>query len=413
MMIIAPSSLKMRSAYCHSQWAARSDRRAGFTLVELMLSMTILTVLMLVVVNVIGVVQQQWIRSSSRVTSFREARMAFDLLNRNISQATLNTYWANESELVGRDAANQDLFKFKNYVRQSELQFVCGKTAGLLTAAAGNALSYPAHGIFFQAPLGTANIEAGTGANVVNTENMTGLLCGRGYFVSWGDDSGFRPAFLNGMLTVPSRFRYRLMEYCPTAESNRIYYDATAGNDLSARRPITERPKQWFDDALVNVVKDGETASTRAFTRPVADNIIALIISPQLEASSGSVGVAPESIAPLYEYDSTLVSNPGATSSSAANPQGTRHLLPPLLKITMIALDSAAGELMAETGREELQMELASTMAGLFGNAVGYNGPSSNYRSDLEKVESYLRDNKLNYRIFTSTITMKQGRWSK
>lgn len=385
----------------------------GFTLVELMLSMTILTVLMLVVVNVIGVVQQQWLRSSSRVTSFREARMAFDVLNRNISQATLNTYWANESELVGVDAANQDVFKFKNYVRQSELQFVCGKTTGLLTAAAGDALSYPTHGIFFQAPLGTASLSTQSGAGVVNTENMTSLLCGRGYFVSWGDDTGFRPAFLNGMTTVPTRFRYRLMEYCPTAESNQIYYDPTSGADLSTRQPITARSKQWFQDALTNVVKAGETAATRGFTRPVAENIVALIISPQQEATSGSTSGTPESIAPLYEYDSTLVSNPGASSATSSNPQGTRHLLPPLLKITMIALDSAAGELMSETGNQQLQADLASTLSTLFGSAVGYNNLASNYRSDLEKVESLLREKKLNYRIFTSTIVMKQGRWNK
>lgn len=388
----------------------RSRRDHGFTLVELLLSMTILSVLMLVVVNVIGIVQQQWTRSNSRVTAFREARMAFDVLNRNLSQATLNTYWGTNDEVIGTDAAGQQRIRGVNYKRVSELQFVCGQTTGLIPAAAGQKDTYPGHGVFFQAPLGVTRMVAANGT-AVDTENMVNLLCARGYFVSWGDDAAFRPAFLNSVSTVAPRFRYRLMEYSPSAEVNAIYYDPAATTSIASRRPIELRSKQWFADVLGSVVTSNDTAASYGFTRPVAENIIALVISPQIDGSNVG-GLAPESIAPLYEYDSTLVTSPGAPTSANAPPQGTQHMLPPLLKLTMVALDSAAGAQLAERGNEVQQQRLAAVLGPLFVDAQGINNPQSTYRQNLQTIEDFLREEKLNYRVFTSTVVMKQARWS-
>lgn len=398
----------------------------AFTLVELLLSMTILSVLMVVVVNVIGVVQQQWTRANSKVTAFREARMAFDLITRNVSQATLNAYWTTIDNPLPNDAAGQARFQSTNYIRKSELQFVSGPTTGLLAGATGQPNLYPGHAVFFQAPLGVTRLVAGAGGAIVNTENMVNLLCARGYFVSWGDDQGFRPAFLPANVVSP-RFRYRLMEYSPTAESNTIYFDPTSAGDLANRPEISanSRTRMWFQNAVnpAAAIRADENAANRSFTRPVADNIIALIISPQLEVANG---VIPESIAPFYEYDSVYGpypdsgvgrparnANPGAPPPNAANPQGTQHMLPPLIKITMISLDSAAGEKLAERGNEAQQNQLAQQLAPLFTNAAGYNNPNSTYHQDLQAVENFLVSQHLNYRVFTTTVIMKQARWSR
>jgi uncharacterized protein (TIGR02599 family) len=394
-----------------ARWHGGALPARAFTLVELLLSMTILSVLMLVVVNVIGIVQQQWVRSSSRVSAFREARMAFDLMARNLGQATLNTYWANEFDTLGKDAANQDRLKARNYVRQSELQFVSGRTTGLLTGATAGASSYPGHAVFFQAPLGITRLSAAGGA-AVNTENMVNLLCPRGYFVTWGSDQAFRPPFLEAVGTVRPRFRYRLMEYSPTAESNRIYYDSQNNSNLANRLPITSpsRSRSWFQDAVTNLATAGETSGTRGATRPIAENIIALVISPQLEDYPG--GPAPESIAPLYEYDSALITNPGATASILST-QGTQHLLPPILKISMVALDNAAGERLAEGGNESQQERVAQTLGTLFTSAAQFNDSGSVYRQDLAKLEAFLTQEKLNFRVFSTTVALKQARWSR
>jgi uncharacterized protein (TIGR02599 family) len=373
----------------------------GFTLIELLVSMTFLVVLMLVVTQVVGIVQRTWVRANSRVSQFREARVAFDILSRNLSQATLNTYWENEFDPLGTDAAGQAVTKAKNYIRQSELQFICGPTNQLLTGAAGNAQNYPGHAVFFQAPLGVTRLVAANGVQA-NTENMVNLLCGRGYFVEWGNDAPYRPPFLNTLNTVPTRQRLRLMEYSPTAEMNRIYD--------SALRPITANSKTWFQDALTSVVQENETVVTRAFTRPIAENILALVLSPQVE-TTGNTGIQPYSIAPNYLYDSTLKSNPGAAVSSA-NPQGTQHLLPPMLKVTMVALDERSGEFLAREENEEMRAAVLGTTAGLFTNAASYTTDLDGTSEQPGALEEVLLANKLSYRVFTTTIALKQGRWS-
>lgn len=373
-------------------------RRVGsaFTLVELLVSMTFLVILMLVVTQVIGIVQRTWVRANSRVSQFREARVAFDVISRNLSQATLNTYWENEFDPLRTDSAGQQITKAKDYIRQSELQFICGPTTQLLSAAGGKATSYPGHGVFFQAPLGVTNLVAASGQQA-NTENMVNLLCGRGYFVEWGSDDSFRPAFLNSLTSVPTRQRLRLMEYSPTAEKNQIYN--------TSLRPITQNSKKWFQDALTSVVQSSETVATRAFTRPVAENVLCLVISPQVE-TLGNTTTPPYSIAPQYLYDSTQKVNAGGLLGT----QGTQHLLPPLLKIAMVALDQRAGEMLSSDST--LQQAVLKQASTLFTSAQQMSADLDGTAASPGTLEAFLQQKKLNYRIFTTTIALKQGRWS-
>lgn len=389
---------------------ARLRKLTGFTLVELLVSMTFVVILMLVVTQVIGVVQRSWVRANSRVSQFREARMAFDIISRNLSQATLNTYWENQFDPLGTDAAGQKLQKAKNYVRRSELQFICGPTTSVLSGAASGSSNFPGHAVFFQAPLGITNLVASTGGNQANTENMVNLMCGRGYFVEWGSDESFRPPFLSSMSSVPVRNRMRLMEYSPTAEMNRIY-DSTLRPLVDSETGVNNG-KRWFNEGqnavLTNIVSAGETVATRAFTRPVAENILALIISPQQEVTGNGTAL-PYAIAPNYRWDSTLVTQQGA-ASNASNPQGTQHLLPPLLKVSMIALDQMSGEELSRD--EQVRKDVLNQIGSMFQTANKLPqelGDADGSGGDLQKL---LVAKKLNYRVFTTTIVLKQARWS-
>lgn len=363
---------------------------------------------MLVVSQVIGIVQRTWVRANSRVSQFREARQAFDTLSRSLSQATLNNYWDNEFDVTGTDAAGQQITLAKDYFRQSELQFICGPTSTVIPAAAGSPQNYPGHAVFFQAPLGIASLvaTAAQGANnqIVNTENMVNLLCGRGYFVEWGTDASFRPTFLDALNNaVPVRSRLRLMEYSPTAEKNRIY-------DTNLR-PITAHSKEWYADVLNTEVQGAqETAQTRAFTRPIAENIIALVISPQLEVT-GNTTVSPYAIAPNFIYDSTLKVNPGSSPVNAS-PQGTQHLLPPLLKVSMVALDERSGEFLAREENSQMRTELLTAIAGKLQSAASLVEELDGDQGKTGTMVQLLLDKKLNYRIFSTTIALKQSRWS-
>ena len=415
----------LRAISCqHRQ--SRSPGAAAFTLIELLLSMAILASLMLVVTNVIGIVQRTWSRTSSKVSEFREARMALELITRNLAQATLNTYWQSIDNSGGATKTFQTLSDrsgaaAKGYVRQSELQFTCGPTATLLSG--GSADKYPGHGVFFQATLGITNLISGGGA--VNTENMVNLLCGRGYFLNWGDDSAFRPPFLNAKTDiVRPRFRYRLMEYSPTAETNQIYLDTTT-TDLSKRRPITDRFNLWFQEAAgaTAQAQTGEKASTRAFVRPIAENIICMVISPQGDSKTALYGGGaggksdPTWIAPGYGFDSTVIDNSQSdtayqsdTRTSTTLSQVTQHQLPPLIKVTLIAVDGPSGEKLAESS--SLRGEISTALNGLFTKAQGYNNAASSYKKDLGTLEAKLIEKHLNYRIYTTTVIMKQAQWS-
>jgi len=389
--------------------------RKAFTLVELMVSVSILVILMLVVSSFVNLVQRTWVRTNSNISQFREARLAFDAMTRTISQATLNTYWQAGTVELSKNALGTR-FQGTSYRRQSELQFSCGPTVGGATAlfSTGTAANYPGHGVFFQAPLGVTGLispAAGGGTLTADTQNMVNLLCGRGYFVAWGDDASFRPQFLNTR-NVPKRTRFRLMEFSPTSEKNPIYSDAYRLSYSNDGLSVTNS-KRWFREASDSsggteaaiqqtTTSESEDASNREFTRPIAENILALVISPRL-ARVGRNEADTYKIAQNYNFDSTVAGDVG-TSDQDFGPQGTQHLLPPLLQVTMVALDSRGGERISFDA--QLQSQVVQMVTSRFSSAA-------RYAADLQALESDLIQKRLAYRVFTSSISLRQSRWSK
>lgn len=389
--------------------------RKAFTLVELMVSVSILVILMLVVSSFVNLVQRTWVRTNSNISQFREARLAFDAMTRTISQATLNTYWQAGTVELSKNALGTR-FQGTSYRRQSELQFSCGPTVGGASAlfSTGTAANYPGHGVFFQAPLGVTGLispAAGGGTLTADTQNMVNLLCGRGYFVAWGDDASFRPQFLNTR-DVPKRTRFRLMEFSPTSEKNPIYSDAYRLS-YSDDGFSVKNSKRWFREASDSsggteaaiqqtTTSESEDASNREFTRPIAENILALVISPRL-ARVGRNDADTYKIAQNYSFDSTVAGDVG-TSDQDFGPQGTQHLLPPLLQVTMVALDSRGGERISFDA--QLQTQVVQMVTSRFSSAA-------RYKADLQALESDLVQKRLAYRVFTSAIPLRQSRWSK
>ena len=233
------------------------------------------------------------------------------------------------------------------------------------------------HAIFFQAPLGVT--QDGTNAGLTN------LLCARGYFVVYGNDAPFLPAFLPAEY---AKTRYRLMEYSPPAERNRVY--------VPDYLPM-KNPTAWFDVDAMSQIIAGESATNRSPTRPIAENIIALIISPRLSPREVGAGGNVTSIAPNYSYDSTKTEG-----QTAASPQGTQHLIPPLVEVTMVALDEPSAEKLELKGHGTSIPEAAGAS---FTTAGGYE-------SDIRALEQYLIDQRLNFRIFRTTIGMRSSKWS-
>jgi len=352
----------------------------GFTLVEILVSLGVLSILLLVTANVINQVQKTWSAAAARVSQFREARVAMEVLSRNISQAALNTYvdYSGDAlKLQGNDTGKEG--KPQSFVRKSDLHFICGEAATLIPG--GDTSRFPTHGVFFQAPLGIVQDVVYAG--------LDRLLCGRGYFIQNSDDDAYRPPFVK-----QRRVRYRLMEFSPPAEQDLVY--AVVPNEASDDARVSAL-RQWFSAAGASMVQ-GETATNRSVTRPVADNIIALVISPRWDKLSAEGLDEDElSIAPNYQFDSAAL---GVGNTGSA--QRTRHLLPPVLRVALVALDEKSAD----------RLDTNGSLSSVVQDAIQQKFSKADQMDrDLAAVEESLSKARVNFRIFVTTIPMLGSKW--
>ena len=349
----------------------------AFTIVELLVSTVVLSLLMLVCVSTVDVVRRSTTNVRSKTQQYREARQAFELITKTISQATLNTYWDYYYNDTASNEAPKGTVKPPNaYIRHSELQFQSGASTQLLGKTATSAKN-PGHAIFFQAPLGLTLDQSALGS----------LLNARGFAIQFGDDTSNRPPFLEEY-SLPPRFRYRLIEYRPPAERS----TDSLGN------PIYSSPTDWFRQELDKSA------------RVVADNIILLVLSPRVSAETARVTKQPAHwIAPNYTYNSLDVNNASAAvekvtvNAAGSATQGTQHLLPPVITVTMIALDEASATRWAE--------RMGNAPVDFLSQAGAPFTDANEYTSDVSAVEAWLNAQKLNFETFSSTVVLRNARW--
>ena len=142
----------------------------------------------------------------------------------------------------------------------------------------------------------------------------------------------------------------------------------------------------------------GETAASRSLTRPVADNIIALVISPRWDKlSAEGLGEDELSIAPSYQFDSADL---GVGNVKSA--QRTRHLLPPVLRVALVALDEKSADRLDTDG--SLSSVVQDAVQGNFTDAGTMD-------QDLAAVGDSLAKARVNFRIFVTTIPMLGSKW--
>lgn len=319
---------------------------------ELLVSMSILSVLLLLLSQLLDQVQKTWNYSEGRVSQFREARVAFDLISKGLSQATLNTYWDLDYDPKTNSVTN--------YVRQSELHFLTLQGSDLGSTKDGEVLG---HAIFFQAPLGFSN----------QYRNLKNLLNARGYYLVYGGDQRFKPS----IVTEDPRFRFRLMEYRPPAEDNLVYVD---GDEERARDQDPDYSK-WFKNEL------------EKFSNPLAENILAFVVAPRdtIEVASEGQPATYSRIAPEYIYDSSRHTNPLFLNQ-----------LPPLVRVTMVALDeSAAVRMEAESGKAKPNI----LPGGLFRNTSAFD-------DDIKKVKDLLSEKGYNHKVFSTMIAIRSSKWN-
>ena len=194
----------------------RIVKARAFTLVEVLVSITILSIIILIIASAMKQTQDVWSSTQNRVEAYRESRASFEAMSRRLSEATVNSFWGYDDPTSPRI-----------YVRHSDLHFVSGHTGGIL----GRGL-YPGHGVFFQAPFGFAGSEVGASGKGEELDHLNSLLNGWGYYVSYTSDLNERPDFLrNDTDAHPARSRFRLFEHRIPAEHLRLF-DVDPGSTL-------------------------------------------------------------------------------------------------------------------------------------------------------------------------------------
>ncbi|HSI61881.1 MAG TPA: Verru_Chthon cassette protein C [Candidatus Saccharimonadia bacterium] len=349
--------------------ASPVSRRVGFTLVEVLLSITILSVVLVTTTMLLDASLGQLRIAEARLAQFREAQAAFETMSLRLAGCDISPYY-------GYEYQNQDQNTVPiGHKLQSDLHFVSGpaRSGPQPLFASGQ---HPGHAIFFHGTYGFTEDD--------NWSGFGTLLNSWGFFVEFGDDSTTRAAFLNGTGGAPRRYRFRLRELQVPAEQVRTY--AAKLNSESTQEKIFA----WF--------RDSKAASGQVHT--VAENILALIITPLVppgskDANGSDIGV--NGLAPAYYYDTRNYQH--ARTSQA---ESTRHRLPPLLNLTLIALDEASAQRLEDlhgAAMPNLGMDL------LFQDATRYH-------QDIQTLETSLQGLKLNYRVFSTTVRLRNARWT-
>ncbi len=338
----------------------RMHARKGFTLVEILVSMVLLTLLMLVAMNIVNHTRGVWQRTTGKISAFRESRAAFESLTRSLAQATLNTYFDYVNS-AGRSRAEVGSgFVPDKYVRQSELHFVTGQARTLVPNSPET--FHPGHAVFFQAPLGVSSQPSSGDAQLANLLNATG------YFVRYGSDAPWRPPFLDGI--TPTKNRYRLMQMLQDTSELRIYdQPLTAGNRFN-----------WFQTPL---------AASPSPARPLGENILVALFHPMKAANDVGQPLTAD-----YTYDTKAYLQANAALS--------RNQLPPMVKVTLVALDEvSAARLEAKHagGAPLLQPGALFTVA-------------SEYERDMQSLLDFLNEERLTYRVFTTNVPIRQAKFS-
>lgn len=313
--------------------------RFGFTLVEVLVASAILILMLTLILNIISQASAVTRHASEKISSFQNARLAFEMINRNLSQSTLNGYW-------DYDDPNTP----SKYLRKSELHFVVGK-AGVSpfpgTAGTGEA-------IFFQAPLGI-------NGNASSYGGLDGLLNACGYYVEYGTDPP--PAIFQ---SATSPYRYRLMQVIQPTE-NLAVYNSTTGNS-------------WVSTLAPNAL-------------PVADNIVYLAIWPRKPITEDALG---SSLTTDFTYDSRL-------NATLTNQPETANQLPPLVQVTMVAIDESSAAQFCKDSNPPSQ--ISSAMQSVSGIST-----QTAFDSDLAALTAKLAASRINYQVFTAVVPLRESK---
>jgi uncharacterized protein (TIGR02599 family) len=428
-----------------------SRLRAGFTLTEVLVSSALIVGIMALMLTTVDQTRRTISNTTSRVSQFQSARVAFEAMTRALGQATLNTYY----DLDRSGDANQNPF---GYRRQSDLHFICGEasqakllgTKGVGDPTPRNSAHFPGHAVFFQAPLGVTaeenvNSTSGGAGKERTYRGLTNLLSVVGYYVKWGEDES-RPQFMGTTEKfAPKRNRFRLMQVQQAAETVMVYTDVNYTNlnaqGLKASTGVGySGPTDWVHVAtgiknFPNAFKEKEGRKRIDYSRSLAENVVALIIVPKVPKRDRAQPNRLDDLTDTYEYDSCPLpafesqKREFDTTSAAdlslmrmqLNEKAAKqlHQLPPILQVTMIAIDEESGAKLADYSEEPpdwtsgrfARLSTEDRFMQELGDPADPSTESLIYR--IGNPDRSLPTPPMKYRVFTTDVVLRGSKWSK
>ncbi|MEZ0389600.1 MAG: Verru_Chthon cassette protein C [Verrucomicrobium sp.] len=364
---------------------SRRTFSSAFTLLEVLVSVSVLTLMMTIIAELMMRTQDTITRASSHAREFQEARRALESISSSLSQATMDAILAYQ-----RDPGNST--SIVGWERASDHHFILGPASNLVSVDAG-----AGQAVFFQAPLGSSQDSS--------LRLLNNLVNCCGFYVQYNNDVDGRPGFLQDASAIalnPKRKRFRLMQYTQSAEKSILYAPeiGVPGKNYLGLNKLTDKKKalRWFQD-------DMATAS-----RPLAENVLALILVPHaVKVTSGSIetdaagySIAPD---PAYQYDSRDFQWNGLTDANKSR----RHQLPAMVTVTLIVADERSYDaLISRLGDGDAAQEAAAEeVRNVFKDKfTSYE----DYKADMASVESSLASLSLHYKVLSTSVSPRSSK---
>lgn len=372
-------------------------------MLELLLGMTVLSIIMITIGAAMSTMQNTWSRTRSKADTYRSTRMALESMARRISQATLATRLVQDEESTGTAS-------IPPYRPESDLHFVLGPAKTNQGLNLENDVC--GHAIFFQAPFGEPGDPKKNPNATTPPQNsfnrLANTLSAWGYFVEYGEDRTAMPNFLKqDNNSEHRRYRFRLMEFRqPAVDLELFKVDGNQKPKYANESP----PKlyEWFLNPLKN--SDRPVAV-------VAENVVAVLFTPfdpqhNLTALGGTNSVldsdAPFEITNNGLYDTRRAlwnSTPGLGADDYT--WQSLHHLPPGIRMTVIATSEDSWQRLIARQGDGQAGNIARTLMGAI-NGRFQEGTPSSFKRDLKGVEDIFFKNGIDYRIFTIDLRMSE-----
>lgn len=364
-------------------------RRAGFTLVEMIVAMAVIASAMVVVVQAMARVQDTWSATNAKVREATDARAGFEALMRTIPRAVLNPRWVTDS--------NEES---PSLLRDSDLHFVCGPATDLITSTTLTV----GHAIFFQAPSGlyATDDRTTTSSSKAEYDTLPNMLNAWGYFVEFGEDPVQEPSFLSnsslGLTQSSRRYRFRLMEFRQPAHELELFAMNTNDDQSSQLSTAADQHSlyEWFNEPLRETDTSGKRRCAVA-----AENILALIILPVNPGDTASLytsGGSSTSSATEYLYDSRQFQ----WNTADVHSEERRHRLPLAVQLSLIVLDERDWSKLTDDEASQAGAELRGLVTPKFESP-------ENFSSDMGSITGELNRRKMRHRVITTTLQIPAG----